>query len=1064
MHAATANSLVQALTWRLRDMRIAAGIFEIEQAAAVLSTQEVWTKEELRLTLLPIFCKREEQRELVSTLIDELLATPSPQHAQAARENVDPIDPQRRAGNSEPFWPESGFWQRLQARIVRFLEVARNPQWVSRVLRLLAAVFLLSAIVVYFRGVLSNLGDRLALVAISMSGAFTDPVGSGLIAEQKDPKGLAFALLVRHGTVAALVASSVVAFLLVFELNKKSKKRKKADTEIDPSKEEQITPRLAEGDNSVFRVGSLGGLPPHFLTPQLATEIVELLNYRRTESNRWELDLRATVDRHGRGDMDGLVFEKRKELPTVVILTDSACDASYWNTIATEFKTALERHGLVVETFVYSGSLSGINRSDPYRTGTVATALEYIADSSGWMLTTVFGDLRRLSRRDASLLADQRERGSVLAFDYYDPRLWDSRHEMLESLGIRPHPATGSALRRALASAFAPDRAAIRQTRAPDAEVAVFETLSEPHAQWASACAMVEPVSFALAEKLRCAHPELIGDGEGLAFSLLARLPGSWLGPEGLRFSAEMRRQLLSRSSATPRDQQFAFLRVLDDAFGEEPTSITAAELWRYTRAQAELFTPRQVRALQDLADIKAGGLIDERKFDDFVRRLRQPGEASEQGTVLLPLRSSRVLALAARPGNEPDPEEKAAKEPETISATWSLGLSEVRVRLSADTTPLVAFLPGGRNILVMEPDITNPQPIFSRVDAVRGSREPLRLSASLSRESVGPYDFSEIVVFPHVQAGVLATRSGRLFSFMPSGDAGNTTTELPPNLSLAEVSLEMEIGDSPLVALSKVENRIACCGRRGRILIVTSMNEGYRPRHIELPGAITALAFSQVGAVLCGLENGDIFRVDGIETASSSDLSITSKSLSGSGSPERIGSFGFEITALSEIVSDDPNRTATVVALSDGRIVFGDVPSLGNAQLALPWRPRWLTPFPDQKAALVDNTPIGFSVAATGPNGEFDVAGLPLDDEGYKYRAESLISESVDPSRDGVAILAINAERRRVVVRNGLYLEVRPLLYDLIGSDEAKATIPTQEAPPSAQDFTSEGQGAVPA
>ncbi|MER9482968.1 hypothetical protein NKI74_26920 [Mesorhizobium sp. M0494] len=1063
MHAAAANSLVQALTWRLRDMRIRAGIFEIEQAAAVLSTQEAWTKEELRLALLPIFCKRQEQRELVSTLIDELLAPPSPPSGQAARENVDPIEPKIKDPRpDEPPQAEPGFRQKLQARIVRFLEIARNPKWMSRVLWLLVAVFLLTAFIILFPDALSNLGDRLALVVMSLSGVFTDPVGGELIAEHEDPQGLAFALLVRHGTVAALVASSVVAVLLIFGL------RKKADIKSElPKDKPQIPQPLAKGDNSVFRVGSLGGPPPRFLTPQLASEIVELLNYRLTESDRPELDLRATVDRRVRGAIDSLVFEKRKELPTVVILTDRACDASYWNTIAAEFQIALERRGVVVETFVYSGSLSGINRSDPYRTGTVASALETIAEGSGWMLTAVFGDLRRLSRRDASLLADLREQGPVLTFDYYDPRLWDSRHEVLESLGIGPHPATGHALRRALASAFAPDRAAIRKAGAPKVAVAVFETLSEPHAQWASACAMVEPVSFALAEKLRGAHPQLGGDGEGLAFSLLVRLPGSWIGPEGLRFSAEMRRRLLSRSSVTSRDQQFAFLSVLDGAFGEEPTSITAAELWRYTRAQAELFTPRQVRALQDLADIKAGGLIDERKFVDFVQRLRQPGQSAEQGTMLLPQHSTRVPALTGRPHTEPGPEEETAEEPETASATWSLGLSEVRVRLSADATPLVAFLPGGRNVLVMEPDATNAQAIFSRIDAVLGTREPVSLREPLSRADTVPHDFSEMMVFPNIQAGVLATRSGRLFSFQQAGEAGKTTAEPLANLSLVEVPLgTTEIGGSPLVALSTVGNRIACCGRRADTLIVTNLNEGNRPQHFSLPGAITALAFSQAGAVLCGLENGNIFRVADLASPSGLGPSSTSESLSGPGSPESIGSFGLEITALAEIVPEDSNQTATVVALSDGRIIFGEGLSLGNAELALPWRPRWLTPLPDRKAALVDNTPVGFSLAATGSKGEFDIAGFPLNNEGYQYRAESLISESVDPSRDGVAILAINAERRRVVVRNGIYLEVRPLLYDLPEPEEAKAATQEQEAPPSAQGpaFSGEEQQTVPA
>jgi hypothetical protein len=1024
MKAAVANGLVQALTWRLRERQIRIGTFEMEQAAAVLSTQESWTKQELHRVLLPIFCKRHELRGLVSDQIEELLTVPAPPAKAAAKAVLHPGD--RESGAEIIVERAPSPWQRLVEAISRFFAAVRSPKWISRLLWLLAISFLFAALILAFPGGLPELGGRFGLAVKSVLGAITNPLGTDLGKTDEDPEGLAFALLIRHSTVSALIASSVVAVFLLFGLRNGRGQDGKTALINDPEPP-------AKGDNSVFRVGSLGGPPPPFLAPQLASEIVELLNYRYTDRDRRDLDLRATVGSRVRGNMDSLIFEKSKELPTVVILADSAGDAHYWNSIAREFQTELERRGLKVETFAFSGPFSEINQSNPYQNDTIASALQTIAQGNGWMLTTVFADLRRLSRRDAALLADLREQGPVLAFDYNDTRLWHRRQKLLDGHGIATHPATGIALRQALAIAFAPDRAAVRQIGIAKSTQAVFESLSQPHAQWATACAMVQPVSFALAEKLRRAQPELAGDTESLAFSLLARLPGSWVGPEGLRFSAQIRRQLLSRSSDIPRSQQFAFLQVLDDAFGEEPKSITSAELWRYTRAQAELFSPRQVRALQDLADIKAGGLIDETQFNDFVQRLRPPGEALQPGTITLPLRSSRIAVLAG----PQEAKQKPEKQVEIVPATWSVGLPEVRIRLHADAAPLAAFLPGGRHILVVEPAASDQLAVFSRIDAARGNREPLSLRESLVQLELDPRDLAELMVFPQSQAGVIATRKGRLFAFHQDAGTADTKTEFSSSLSLSEIRFNAQINGTPLLALSADGNVLACCSVKSNVLVVVNVSERLKPQHVTVPGKITALVFSQGGSLLCGLESGEVFRI--------------SNSPSGFSSPERAASFGQEITALTEVGTGETSESDVVAALADGRIGLDGSQLSENANLALPWRPKWLTAFPDRKAVLLSNAPVGFSVAATGPNGEFDVIGMPHKDERYQYQGESLISKAIDPLRDGIAMLAINAERRRSVVRNGLYLEVRPLLYDLPDAGDASLGVPVENSPPSA-------------
>lgn len=1025
MKTAAANSLVQALMWRLREMRIRVGVFELEQAVAVLSTQADWTKEDLQRVLLPIFCKRHEHRAVISALIEELVAPPPPVPGPVEDKQV--ITETRESG-PRPIIPDRRS-NKLLNRLRRFF-LAR-PKTTSWLLYLPPVAFLVAALVVLFPSGFSSLWDRLDLIARSVTGAIMDPLGGDLISVSEDREGLELALWIRHGTVAALTASSAVAVLLIFALRQKSAQKTQEKNGPEP-----IT--IESGDASVFRVGSLGGPPRSFLTPQLATEITELLNYRQTERDLRDLNLRATVDRRVRGDMDSLIFEKRKELPTVIILADTAGGAHSWNTLAAEFQTALERRGLVVETFTYSSSFSETSQSvASYQGNTISSALETLAQDAGWMLTTVFGDLRRMSNRDASLLASLHEQGPVLVFDYNDPQLWDHRHEALQSLGLTPHPATGRSLRQALAASFAPDRAALRQVWSVKSDETVIEHLSEAHAQWASACATVEPISFALAEKLRHAHPQLAREAEELAFSLLVRLPGSWMGPEGLRFSPQMRRRLLSRTSAIPRDQQFAFLKVLDEAFGAEPSAITAGELWRYARAQAELFTPRQSRALQDLADIKASALIDQVQFDDFAQRLRLPGEVMQSGTIALPMRSSRVFTIAGRR----EAHDPSGSGRDTISSKWSLGLSEARIRLTSADAPLVAFLPGGRNILVVEAAANEP---FTTVDTVRGTRVPLNQDDPYANPKKDAAGFVQLMVFQDSQTAIAVTPNGKLFSILQSGNGDQPT----PDLSLKEIPLQIGISGAPLLALSATGTRIACCSFRSSVVALTDVNGEERPLEFKVPGNITALAFSQAGTLLCGLENGEVYSLaDPLHNANAPPGSYQ---LSDFDEPRRIASFGTEIAALTEIAVSNHTQETIVAALSDGQIMLNDgAPSKGTV-LTLPWRPKWLTAFPERKAALVSNTPVGFSVAVTGPAGEFDVVGLPLYDERYQYQGESLIDEASDPARDGIAVLAVNAERRRVVVHNGLYLEIRPLLYDLPEAADDDLGARVEEAPSS--------------
>lgn len=1025
MKRATANAVVHALTWRLRDLRIRVGTVEIEQAMAVLQSQEDWNETSLKQVLVPIFAKRQEHRNVVAVLIGEFLTPPD----QAIIDPPGPGAPEFKLGEGGPGSlppPPKTWWESLRRRFAPVLEA----RWMPRGLALLGAVLIVPVVFFFFSNAFRQLGERIGAIFAGLRGALQDPLGNSLAERGGDIENLQIALLVRHAVVSSLAASGVLLMLIAIRLARSKK---------TPGRRDPIVHRPPEGDGSVFRVGSLGGRPPPFLDPSLASEVVELITYRQTERLRKDLDLRSTVDRRVRGDLDSLVFQRRKELPTVVLLVDAAADGRHWNTLAEEFQVALEKRGLRVETLSYYSGLSKPSSYSSSSSDTVEATLLGLAERTGWILTAVFGDLKRLSGQDISILSAQREQGPVLAFDYAHPRLWDIRHSPFEMRGMGPFPATGYALRRALATAFAPDRGAIRAATSTITGKPAYWHLSKPHLEWAIACAMVEPVSFSLAEKLRRAHPDLSGPAEGLAFSLLSALPESWLSREGLRFAPNIRRELLSKAAEIPKDLQMAFLDVFDAAFGEEPASVTAGELWRYTRAQAELFTPRQARALQDLADVKACGIIDPEAFDDFLGRLRQPGLREEAGTIRLRSAMPKLSRLLSKGESSP------IVDPSDIQfADWSIGLSDVRIRVNGDKSPLAAFFAEGQSFLTIDKGGVEP---FSRVDAVRGNRQTLTQLTSLSNFDLAPSDFTQIYIFPNGQGGLLAARNGRLFNLVKGSESEK---EWLPNIALQEIKTEMDLGDDPLIALSPNGSHIAYARAGSGEIAVVAAAADERPTKYQIAGTLTAIAYSERGALLCADASGYILEV------SADDPTQTSSS----SRPLQLANFDGPI-AFADFYGDD-DRRHVVAALADGRVAIQEPGLSPRSYDLLPWRPRWITVFPDRKAAIAGSRALGVSIAVTGAEGEFDIIGVDSAAGDNEFDALSLLDHSIEPSRDGLAVLAINRERRRIIVRNGSYLEVRPLVYDLPEINEAVpafqlASIPE---PPAEQ----ADPGAVPA
>lgn len=417
----------------------------------------------------------------------------------------------------------------------------------------------------------------------------------------------------------------------------------------------------------------------------------------------------------------------------------------------------------------------------------------------------------------------------------------------------------------------------------------------------------------------------------------------------------------------------------------------------------------RQSRALQDLADVKLTGIIDPEAFDDFVSRLRQPGRKLDAGTIQLPavVRNSPRLSLLSEglsPFNASGPQ----------FASWSIGLSDVRVRGSATASPLAAFFAGGQSFMTIDKSGAEP---FSRIDAIRGTKQVMTQLASLSSFELQASDFTQVDCFPDDQGGVLVTRQGRLFTMLKANEGGEDPL---PNLILQEMNIGVELGDEPLVSTNADGSQVACAtaGLREVTLVTTAGNN--RPTELRSEAPITAIAFSQRGArLLVATIDGNVLEL--FDETRIADLSSV-------GGPY-LASFDGQIAALCDLY-DDQDQRYIVAALADGRVGVQGSSSSAGSYYQLAWRPKYLTVFSDRKAGLAGSQALGISVAVTGADGQFDIIGMDLN-RSIAFENLSLLDGSIDPSRDGLAVLAINRDRRRIIVRNGFYLEVRPLLYN---------------------------------
>jgi hypothetical protein len=461
----------------------------------------------------------------------------------------------------------------------------------------------------------------------------------------------------------------------------------------------QADPSVTAGP-TLFRIGLVGGLPPAALDPERAKSIGDLFAYGPGGEERRELDIARSIEAMLQaGGMPMICHPEARILPLVLMLVDENAPARFWNSLPEEVAEALGHRGLDLRVIGFPGSLHGhaAAGSGPatLRPAVAAVTAAAIAEEAHYTAVLVFSDAANWCEPDTALLRRFKANGPVFWFDSRDRELWDASLDGIRHAGIPIWEATGSGLEEALRSTFAPGRGiggkartagrAMRRsaTSAPEGEL---RALLGAAFDWAGHCSYLEPISFAVADRIRRElHPGL----PWIAFSRLTALPGSRVGPEGLRFDAAVRSHLLmhmARHEPTRRRERAVAL--ITDALAEArdvlPPDTSARAIGDLAIARVEVHRDPDA-AVRDLLRLRDSGLVEAAPVEAFLRCLRladaeAPGgqEAGPLITIGAPIREAQTLVSIGAtevPGGPPRP---------TVS--WTLSMPELRKPLQSDT------------------------------------------------------------------------------------------------------------------------------------------------------------------------------------------------------------------------------------------------------------------------------------------------------------------------------------------------------------------------------------------
>ncbi|MFG1201788.1 hypothetical protein V5F29_05290 [Xanthobacter aminoxidans] len=802
-------------------------------------------------------------------------------------------------------------------------------------------------------------------------------------------------------------------------------------------------------DDTVFRVGSLGGAPPTFLGEPYRGDIAGMLGYRASSADQTRIDFSATFEAQIReADPSLLMHPALRELPTILILVDREAEGLDWNTLDLEFAALLAQRGISHVCIEYPASFhKGMSRTA--RPLPEAVAIMDVLAAPGWTVSVLIGEAHRMSARDVDLLKTMHENGPLVFLELRDPALWDTRHRGLIRAGIDLRPATAEGLRDAIARIFAPHRGSRGSGASGGAKVASQKPsdtmdgqLDGAHLNWASDCALVEPVSFALAEKLRERYGPLRSPLPNLAFSRLVALPGSWLGPEGLRFEPSVRRRLQNHFAARPRGGREETLRILEEAFKEagKGLGLGAGVMHRYALAAARFVGLTSEAAWRELHDLRRTGTMAQGVVDNLLVRVRSAtGDRDEECKQINIMGGRETIILGDEPDTAAlrdwlDSSRRMARKPgdgdteervERRFARWQLSVPDARIiyplssfgaQWAGEARPFIGgFLTGGRYLLVSGPPSEGRR--VSLIDLFAAAANPLP-------DVSGERGLMALATAAEASMAVGMDDMGRLLTIVPEGRKARSSE------GFGSRSINPGSGWPGSVIAVSHTGQVAWVGQGGHVVRLGLSADGVEgetllPLEWQNDHRVSALCAESETGFLAGSTGGTVVRFRAGERFSIELARFDGEVVALASSAPRVGE---------NDSSSQPGQSLLAVALADGRLILSDGSSSvehrlpGRAARIALWRDRAC--FATREGDSERTEEHGHSIAVQFEDGGFDICGMPAPSDPARFTPLSLLDERVLPGSSGPRVIALGSQTRRVAFFERDRIVVRTLIY----------------------------------
>jgi hypothetical protein len=287
-----------------------------------------------------------------------------------------------------------------------------------------------------------------------------------------------------------------------------------------------------------FPLEHIGGKPTPHLSPANLNELAESLRFYESQEIDNLLDIDASVEETGcKGGLTTFIYQKKKNIPVVVIIEDAYAEPTTWNSVPRELAEGLRRRGIEVlygKFFEFPLRLYASNHMT-YR-------LDWLKEQNN-LLLFYFSDSKCFDNDNAYTLKLLSQWQNVAWMELREQKFWDENTSRVALQDIPVFPATPDGLLMAVLHLSAQNPPPKLQNAADWVGFPLYsggnlytyvEYVLGDALPWAQACAMIQPITLGLADRLRLEfQPHLPAERAGRLFAL----PNSTYNNAGLSFS-----------------------------------------------------------------------------------------------------------------------------------------------------------------------------------------------------------------------------------------------------------------------------------------------------------------------------------------------------------------------------------------------------------------------------------------------------------------------------------------------------------------------------------------------